>query len=351
MPKRVGYLYEKVVAYDNCENAYKEMTKGKHKNVRAMKMRENAADFGQRLADELTNDEWVPSPYKEHTIKDGAHKKERHIKVPCLKDQAVHHAVMRVTAPYIEKRNYFYNCGSIPCAGQIRATRAMKRWMSAKKIMKYCVQLDVRHFYESCPHWAVIEALERIFKDKKFLALHVKILNSMGEGLAIGFYPSQWYANLVLMWIDFRIKQSYLPKGYYTRYMDDMCLLGTNKRKLRKAMESISYELRRIGLTLKGNYKLLKIGEGGVQFLSYRFFRGYTLMKKALMYRVSRGIRKAKSKKTIHRALSAMSYVGVLKHCDSYNFRKERVYPLIQIKELRRYISHENRIRRVACCV
>lgn len=348
MPKRVGYLYEKVIDADNCTKAVAEMTKGKHKNRRAMIMREKAAEYGKRLADDLASGNWTPSPYKAHTIKDGPHKKERHIKVPCLRDQAAHHAILRVTAPYIERRNYFYNCGSIPGAGQIRATRAMRRWMAGHKIMKYCVQLDIRHFYENCPHQAVMAALERMFKDKRFLDLHRKILTSMGDGLAIGFYPSQWYANLVLMWVDFQIKQRILPECHYVRYMDDMCILGNNKRKLHRARDAIAEHLASVGLTLKSNHRLFKIGSGGVQFLSYRFFKGYTLLKKKLMYRITKGIKQAAKIKTLHRALSAVSYLGLLKHCDSYNYRLTRVYPLIKIKRLRRFISHENRIRRIA---
>lgn len=348
MPKRIGYLYEKVIDPDSCAQAVIEMTRGKHKNRRAMIMRENAAIYGKNLANDLASGRWVPAPYKEHTVQDGTHKKERRIKVPCLRDQAVHHAIMRITTPYIERRNYFYNCGSLPGAGQIRATRAMRRWMSGHKVMKYCVQLDIRHFYENCPHWAVMQALGRIFKDKRFLDLHRRILASMGDGLAIGFYPSQWYANLVLMWVDFRIKQKIIPECRYVRYMDDMCILGNNKRKLHRARDAIALELAALGMTLKRNHRLFKIGSGGVQFLSYRFFKGYTLLKKELMYRISRGIRRALVTKTLHRALSAISYVGLLKHCDSYNFRLARVYPLIKINRLRRFISHENRAGRIA---
>ena len=343
MPKRIGYLYEKVIDEKNCIRATIEMTKGKQKNRKAMSIRENADKYGKIIADELASGNWIPRPYKEHTIQDGFRKKERHIKVPCLHDQAIHHAIMRITAPYIVKRNYFYNCGSIPYAGQIRATRAMQRWMRQKKIIKYCQQLDIHHFYETCPHWAVMNALRRIFKDKRFLALHQKILDSMGEGLAIGFYPSQWYANLVLMWVDFEIKQRILPGCKYVRYMDDMCILHNNKRKLHRAREAISELLADLGLMLKRNYQVYKIQGRGVQFLCYRFFYGYTVVKKSLMYRISRKMKKARRSPTLHNALSVISYMGILRHCNSYNYRKSRVYPFVSIAKCKGVISLENR--------
>lgn len=346
MPKRTGFLYERVISASNCAKATVEMTKGKSHNKRAMSMRENADKFGEIIAAELANDTWNPKPYKEHIVEEN--RKKRNIKVPCLHDQAVHHAVMRVTSPFIEKRNYYYNCGSIPGAGQMRATRAMKRWMNKKNICKYAEQLDIRHFYETCPHWAVMQALERIFKDKRFLAMHHKILCSMGSGLAIGFYPSQWYANLVLMWVDFKIKQTIYPGCRYVRYMDDMCLLANNKRKLHKAREKIVDALKAIGMKLKHNYQVFKIGLSGVKFLSYRFYRGYTLVRKKLMLRISRKVKQSGRTPTLHNALSVVSYLGILRHCDSYRFLSKWVYPRISIRKYRRIISDENRTQRNA---
>lgn len=343
IPKKIGFLYEQVVSEANCVCAVEEMTKGKSNNRRAVHIRENADEYGKALSKEISTETWVPKPYKEHVIRDGIRKKERRIKVPCLHDQAVHHAVMRVTVPHIMKRNYFYNCGSIPDAGQTRASRAMQRWMKQKKIIKYCQQLDIYHFYEECPHWAVMNALGRIFKDKKFLALHQKILDSMGDGLAIGFYPSQWYANVVLLWVDMEIKQRILPDCKYVRYMDDMCILHNNKRKLHRARDEIVKILNQIGLKLKYNHQVFRIKGRGVQFLSYRFYYGYTVMKKSLMYRISRKMKRVGKSPTLHNAMSAVSYMGILKHCNSFNFRRLHVYPYVSIKKCKGVISHESR--------
>lgn len=261
---------------------------------------------------------------------------------------------MQITAPYIEKRNYFYNCGSIPGAGQIRATRAVKRWMAGKKLIKYGESLDVYHFFESCQAWVVMKALERIFKDKKFLALHRTVLRSMGDTLAIGFNVSHWYANLVLNYIDNQIKQRILPDCKYARYMDDMLLLHNNKRKLHRARDEIAKLLNELGLTLKPNWQVYKIKDRGITFLSYRYFHGYTILRKRLMFRISRIMRKASTHRNIqfHEAASVVSYLGILKHCNSYNFRKKWVYPFIRIKKCKDVIRNETRrIHQLSPCV
>lgn len=343
MPKRVGFVYEQVISIDNCILAVKEMARSKPKHRRAQYLKAHADEYGKQLHVQLSNGTWKPRPYYAKTIIDGIRKKERHIKVPCLWDQCVHHALMQITAPYIQRRNYFYNCGSLPQAGQIRATRAIRRWMAAKKMVKYGESLDVEHFFESCKSWVVMAALERIFKDKKFLALHRTILTSMGDELAIGFNVSHWYGNLVLMYIDFEIKQRILPDCKYVRYMDDMLLLHNNKRKLHRAKESIEKLLNEKGLKLKHNWQIYQIKGRGVTFLSYRFFHGYTMMRKRLMYRISRRVRRDSryNHVSFHQASSAISYLGILKHCDSYNFKKKWVYPYVNIRKYKGVIRNE----------
>ncbi|MDD3288432.1 MAG: reverse transcriptase domain-containing protein [Alphaproteobacteria bacterium] len=341
MPKRVGYLYEQVISPENCIAATTEMTKNKNKSKKAMRIRANAETYGKALADELASGNWNPSPYKEHTVVDGVRKKERHIRVPCLHDQAVHHAVMRVTIPHIMRRNYYYNCGSIPGAGQTRATKAMQKWM--KRGYRYYAQFDVRHFYETCSHTVVMMALRRYFKDERFLALHQKILDSMGPGLAIGFYPAQWYGNIVLMLIDFRIKSTILPNCKYVRYMDDMVILYNNKRALKRAKLEIEFLLNALGLALNQKWKVGRVNSHGITFLAYRFFNGYTLIKKPLMHRITRKIRRTKRCLNPKNAKGVMSYLGLLKPCNSYTLRRTKVYPLINIHQCKEVISRESK--------
>lgn len=345
MPKRVGFVYDLTVSRDNCITAIREMARSKPKLKRAQYMKAHAEEFGETLSEQLSTDTWKPRPYREKTIKDGMRMKERHLKIPCLWDQCVHHAVVQVLAPYIQRRNYFYNCGSIPGAGQIRATRAMRRWMASKKILRYGMSLDIEHFFENCKAEIVMKALSRIFKDKKFLALNRKILASMGDELAIGFTVSHWYGNLVLMYIDFAIKQRIIPGCKYVRYMDDMVLLANNKRQLHKAKEAIEKLLNERDLKLKGNWQIYKIEGRGVTFLSYRFFHGYTIMRKRLMYRISKRAKKMRKYKHLspHEAASMLSYLGTLKYCDSYNFKKKYWLPYVNIKKCKGVVRNEMR--------
>ncbi len=346
MPKKTGYLYEQVISLENCKAAEMDMTCKKTKNNAAKRIRANAEKESIELSELISSGKWEPMPYREWVLYDPHRKKNRTIKVPCLRDQAVHHAVMRITAPYILRRNYFYNCGSIPGAGQIRATKAVQGWLGSKKSYKYGETLDIQKFYDNVRHKDVMKALRKIFKDKKFLALHEKILSSMSEngiGLAIGFYPSAWYANLVLADVDRAITQS----GYkvkVARYMDDIAILGNSKRELHRLRGLIIEKLWVMGLCLKRNWQVFKIKGRGLRFLSYRFFKGYTIMTKQLMYRITRKIKRISGKApTLHQAATVVSYMGIVKHCDSYNYRKRYIYPFVSIKQCKEVISYETK--------
>jgi len=179
------------------------------------------------------------------------------------------------------------------------------------------------------------------------LALHEQVLASMGPGLAIGFYPSQWYANLALGRVDRAIKERILPDCRYVRYMDDMILLHVNKRKLHRARIEISKILASMELTLKANWQVYRIKGRGISFLSYRFFAGYTVLRKQLMFRITRMMRSAARRLTPHAAMAVMSYLGILRRCDSYRFRMTRVYPVIDINKCRRVIKYAAALCRI----
>lgn len=331
MPKRVGYLYEKVISRENILAAITEMCKNKRKHRGAMRILENRERITGEIQRELVEGTWTPAEPRRKTIYDGHRKKERGLLIPCLHDQIIHHAVMRVTVPLLMARSYFYSCGSIPGAGQKRACDAVKGWMK-RRAPKYAAIMDIRKFYDNCPHSAVMDGLRRIVKDERFLILHEMILGQMsqtGVGIAIGFYPSPWYANLVLTKNDNSIKERY-PGIHMVRYADDIVMLGNNRRKLWRARADVQSTLAGMGMTLKPDWRVFRAAEG-ISFLGYRFFQGFTLMSKRVARDVSRRSVRAYRRQTVGHMRSVLSDIGILRMCNSYNFRSIWVYSLYDI--------------------
>lgn len=341
MPKRIGFLWEKMVTMENCILAERLIAKNKPDNRMAKHIGKYAEKYGATLYARLKEGTFAFHEAKKTTIQDSYKGKSRELQIPCLEDQAAMQAWLNVATPYIERSNYYYNCGSIPGAGQLRSVQALKKWLGVKRPPKWAGSTDIRKFYASCPHSAVMRGLKRIFKDKRFLAFAGEIMDAMsstGVGLALGFPVSHWFANVALSALDHELKAEF-PDVHFTRYMDDIAFVCHNKRHLRKAIRHLAKRLRQMGMELKHNWQIYQIRCRGITFLSYRFFHGRTILAKPLMFRIARKMRRAATALSFHTALSVVSYMGILKHCDSYHFRRDRVYPYVDPKKCRRMIS------------
>lgn len=348
MPQRVGYLWEKMIDLENCINAEIIMGKNKKKrNKLAKYIAEHPEKYAKTLQVKLSSGTFTFHPYKEAYIKDSYKGKTRHLKIPCLEDQAAMQAWLNIATPYIERRNYYYNCGSIPGAGQKRAIKGLQKWLRERKPPKYAAITDIQKFYDTCPHGLVMDGLRNIFKDEMFLHFAEMILEAMsdnGIGLAIGFPVSHWFANVALMELDHEIKRKF-PKVKMTRYMDDIAMVSHRKRTLHKAVKLISSRLQEAGMRIKRTWQVFQVKQRGVTFLSYRFFHRNTLLTKKLMYRIAR---KAKKPLTERTARCMTSYKGILQRANCHKFYEHHIEPRIQFKRCRRVISNEDKLRYAA---
>lgn len=346
--KRVGNLMQKLKTEENFIEAERLLGKNKSDNRQAQHISKNAERYGKLLFLKVQSGKFHWHKPREKTIMDSYNSKERKLKIPCLEDQAVQLAWLNVAKEHLLRKSYYYSCGSVPNAGQSRAVKGLKKMIKNPRV-KYAATLDIKKFYDSCPHSAVRSALERVFKDKEFIDFAMGFVASMpetGVGLAIGYPVSHWLANLVLTHVDITITNKF-PDVKLVRYMDDMTLVSANKRHLRKAVKELKRMVETVGLRLK-KWSVYCFRGRGIPFLSYRFFTGYAILKKRVMYRIARRMRQAKKKLTAHAAMAVMSYLGICKHCDSYNFRRERVYPFVRKSDCSHTISLFNRKRATA---
>ncbi len=89
---------------------------------------------------------------------------------------------------------------------------------------------DIRHFYDSLQPEVVMDRMRQLIKDRRVLDLIWRVVK---DGVQIGAYTSQWFANTVLQPMDRLIRESGLCK-HYVRYMDNLTIFGSSKRKLKK---------------------------------------------------------------------------------------------------------------------
>jgi hypothetical protein len=127
--------------------------------------------------------------------------------------------------------------------------------------------------------------------------------------------------------------------------MDDMVLFHRNKKELHKMKIEIENFLTKEGLKLKENWQLFKVDSRPIDFIGYRFYRGYTTLRRANFLRIKRRIKKISKKPRIKLldASAVISYYGWIKHCDSYNFNQKHLKPYIDLKKVKGVLKNESK--------
>ena len=167
-------------------------------------------------------------------------------------DQYIHHALIQVLEPVMMRGMDNHCCGSIRGRGIHYGMKCLKKWMkNDKKGTKYCLELDIHHFYDSLNPDVVTDRLRELIKDYKVLNLAERI---MRDGVQIGVYCSQWFANTTLQPLDHMIREGNYGVTHYLRYMDNFTIFSSNKRKLRKLFKDIKLWLNNKGLDVKSNW-------------------------------------------------------------------------------------------------
>ena len=122
---------------------------------------------------------------------------------------------------------------------------------------------------------------------------------------------------------------------HYFRYMDDIVIFGSSKEELHALKREIDvYFMRELWLTIKGNWQVFPSYVRGVDFVGYRTFLNYTLLRKSSCTNFKKKMVAIRKKTAGGQMMnysewcSVNSYKGWLKHCDSYRLRKKYIAPI-----------------------
>ncbi len=304
---------------------------------------------------EVVRDMILQGTYKAHIdapciVNEGTHHKVRRIRKPHYKyDQIIHHCIIQVLRPILEKPMYIYSCGSIPKRGALYGKKRIEKWIKNDvKGTKYVFKMDIKHFYESVDQQILKDMLRQKIKDWQALALIYEVIDSCPKGLPLGNYTSQWFANFMLTPLDHYIKEE-LHAKYYMRYMDDIVILGGNKKQLHKIHKAIEEYLRvRLKLRIKENWQVFRLvytdrhgKERGrpLDFMGWQFYKEKTILRESIYIRVVRKARKVGKHTTIQGAYGMISYMGYIKHTDTYGTYVKYIRPYVNIGKLKKFAA------------
>ncbi|MDD4699457.1 MAG: RNA-directed DNA polymerase [Oscillospiraceae bacterium] len=364
--KRYKELWQKFCSYDNAILAITNGVKYKKTNrsvVRRLGDGKGGLDPDKvhEMANKLVKiieEGWQPSPCRHISRRCKSTGKVREIDCPTLTDHFIHWMLILAIKEPMTRGMYKYSCGSIPNRGINFAKKSVERWVRSTK-SKWFVKLDIVKFYPSINNDILSSLFRRVIKDERMLNEIDKVVYMIGDGLAIGTYTSQWFANFYLQSLDHFIKQELYKTrrdkrlnyvNYYLRYMDDMLLIGTSKRDLQKAIKAISAKLKEnFGLEIKISWEIKDIDKYSIDIIGYRFYRTHTILRKRIFLRTKRlakkihKIKKNRGVINLHNAQAMMSLIGWASHCNNKKFYNKYIKPNVNLNELKGVISYESK--------
>lgn len=345
--KTYRHLYEEIISDKNIELAIKEACKSRKKSHRKRAALDKLRNDPDRIARVR---QWMET-YEAlrrtpHEIYDGIARKKRFIYVPSVRETVVQHAVVQILNKHLMTGVYEHTYAAIKGRGQHIAKKYIERYIRKNpRQVKYYLKTDIKQYFPSVPQDKLMDMLERQVKDNRTVEFVRKIIQASDTGIPLGYFISQWFANFYLRDFDHRIKAA-AGKDMYVRWMDDMVVYSSNKRKLRKYKELIEQELSLLGLKLKDNWRIERFEhtKGGcfLDYMGFRFYRQKTTLRRSIYMKMCRKAKRIanKEKPTIYDIRQFMSYLGWIKSADVYGAYLEYIKPYINIQHLKRRISN-----------
>ncbi len=308
--KRLGNVYHKVYCKDNIRRAFTNAMKGKAHYREVKEVKANFDWHVNELHEMLKNKQYKNSPYTIFERETGGKMRQIYM-LPFFPDRVVHHCIMQVVGEAWQKTLIYDTYSTVPgrgphlCADKIKKLLRNKRW-------KYCLKLDIKKYYPSIDNEILKQIIRKKIKDKDLLSLLDNIVDS-AKGVPIGNYVSQWFGNLYLSEFDHWVKETLGAKNYF-RYCDDLVFIAEDKQTLWDYFGEIKTYLKtNLNLEVKDNHQVFPVSRG-IDYLGFRFFPGYTLVRKRIIKAMKKNLRKPKSK---------ASYFGWLIHADSHRLVKK----------------------------
>ena len=318
--KRFGNLFHKIYDLDNIKLAHKNARKGKAHYTEVKMVDEELDKYALEIQSILKNKTFKNSDYVIFNKLDKGKVREIY-KLPYFPDRIIHHCIMQVLEPIWHKVLIKDTFQSIKGRGIHKAQKRIEPIIRNVR-PAYSLKIDIKKFYPSIDNEILKKIVRKKIKCSDTLWLIDEIIDST-QGVPIGNYMSQYFGNLYLGYFDHWMKETKSVKHYY-RYCDDIVILSNDKVYLHKLLDEMrKYLTVNLKLKIKENYQISPTGIRGVDFLGFRFFFTYALLRKRIAKGFKRGISLILASYAILSTTKVqgivMSYYGWIKHSNGFN--------------------------------
>jgi retron-type reverse transcriptase len=355
--KRHKNLYQQICDFENLYLAYLNARRGKRYRDEVLRFTERLEENLIEIQNELIWKTYRVGRYREFYVYES---KKRLIMALPFKDRVVQWAIYRVLNPLLERR---YILDSYACRVGFGAHRSVDRlqyWLrqlDRQHSKVYALKLDISKYFYRVDHAVLMSILRHMIADRDFLWLLETIIrcdhtkfglllddydfhgDRIGEvGMPIGNLTSQMFANLYLHELDQFVKHT-LRVHHYLRYMDDTAILHWDKSYLWQVKQEIEAFLsQRLHLALNNKTAIRTIDQG-IEWVGYRVWPTHRKLRKSTAKKMKSRLKYlqqlyAMGEIGFHEVnASVQSYLGLLKHCNSYKLRQKLFEALAFVRE------------------
>jgi hypothetical protein len=284
----VDGLFEAMLTPSALHAAYRRAAKGKRRRADVARFAWNEEAELCALADALRDGTWQPGGYQHF---ERIERKRRIISVAPFRDRVVHHLLMAAVEPVLEARMYPH---SYACRRGKGTHAAVDWYQRLSRRYAWVVKLDLAQYFASIDHALLKAMLRESVADARVLTLLDRVIDSHGQsggrlgwswpdldlveqmqrrvGLPIGNLSSQLLANAFLSRLDWQLAAR-PGVGGYLRYVDDLVLLGDDKRRLWAAVDWLDAALAALRLRRHARKLLLQPTRLKLDLLGYQIGR------------------------------------------------------------------------------
>lgn len=327
-------LFHEIICLENLFLAWQKFRRGKRNKFDVQEFEYNLEDNIFQLHQKLKNRTYKHSIYKSFYIQDP---KLRCIHKACVKDRVLHHAIFRILYFIFDTTFIFDSYSCRIGKGTHRAVNRLQKF--ARKVSKnntktcYILKCDIKKFFDSIDHNILISLIRRKIKGENTIWLIKEIIKSFStsidRGLPLGNITSQLFANIYLNKLDQFMKHG-LRMKYYIRYCDDFVIISGNKEYLKKIVPRLSIFLdEELKISLHYDKITMRKYYQGIDFLGYVSFPYHRVLrtktKRRMFEKIEQRAKALKQNKISKKSFdqSFQSYLGMLKHCNSYKIKQK----------------------------
>ena len=321
MKIQLSHKFEDIISVDNLLEAWREFIKGKRRKKDMQKFSFRLIDNIFELYHDLRYHTYQHGLYQAFSIHDP---KPRSIHKATVRDRLLHRAIYRILYPFFAR---IFIADSYSCQIGKGTHRALNRFKDfAYKVSKnntktcWILKCDIKKFFASIDQGTLLGNLGQYIQDRDILWLLNRVIKSFssiapGRGLPLGNLTSQLLVNIYMNEFDQFVKHR-LKVKYYIRYADDFVIFSDDYEPLKRQIYPIRQFLKdKLNLELHPKKVFIRTLASGVDFLGWAHFPNHRILRTSTKRRMIKRMKATGSEST------RQSYLGLLKHGNTYKIR------------------------------